>query len=238
MIDFFSGLLTPTIALLAAYIAWQQWQTNHLRLKHELFERRYKLYETITAFIANILARGRVEPNSEMQFLRETKTVVFLFDKGIQRFIEEIYNKAVELYTLGKMENTLTGEKLVHNVDKQREITDWFSEQLNTCTLRFSSFLSFGDRQKMNKNQRRLLLWITMAICFLLAAIAGVLAFGGFYHVAANHGDIFDKVVYTNHLKWIAPAMVVLIAFLLITVIAFVGFWFVLRGKPKSQNNL
>jgi hypothetical protein len=235
MIDFFSGLLTPLIAVLAAYIAWQQWRTNNLRLKHELFERRYKLYEVITSFLANILARGRVDPNSEMQFLRDTKTVIFLFDKRTQQFIQEIYHQAVELYTLGKMENSLGGQQLGNNIDKQREIKDWFSEQLNTCTVRFSPFLSFGGHQTMNENQRRLLFWATISVCLLFAAVAGVLAFAGFQYVAANQGDIFDKVVYNNHLKWIAPLVVVLMGFLLITVIAFVGFWFVLREKLESR---
>jgi hypothetical protein len=162
MIDFFSGLLTPVIAVLAAYIAWQQWRTNNLRLKHELFERRHKLYEVITSFMANILARGTLDPNSEMQFLRDTKTAVFLFDRRIQQFIEETYHKAVELYTLGRMENTFTGEQLVHNVEEQRKIKDWFSEQLNTCTVRFSPFLSFGGDQTMNGSQRKLVLWVTI----------------------------------------------------------------------------
>jgi len=236
MINFFSGLLTPTIALLAAYIAWQQWRTNHLRLKHELFERRYKLYETITAFIAGILARGKVEPNSEMQFLRDTKTVVFLFDKDIQRFIKEIYSNAVELYTLGNMENALTGQELVHNVDKQREIKDWFSEQLNTCTVRFSLFLSFGGDQIMNGNQRKLLLWCTVFICLLLIAIAGILGFAGFDYIEANQGDVFDKVLYQNHLKWIVPLLAVLGGLLLSTLVGFAGFWFALRDELKGRS--
>jgi hypothetical protein len=169
MIDFFSGLLTPTIAVLAAYIAWQQCRTNDLRLKHELFDRRYDLYVKITSYLATILTTGRVEPNSEMQFLRDTKAVDFLFDKRIHAFVHEIYSNAVTLYTLSKMENTFVGDKLAHNIDEQRKIKDWFSEQLNTCTVRFAPFLSFGGHQSMNENQRRLLLWATITVCFFVS---------------------------------------------------------------------
>lgn len=124
MIDLFSGLLTPTIAVLAAYIAWQQWRTNNLRLKHELFNRRYELYEMITFFISGILTRGSVQPNSDTQFLRDTKTAVFLFNKRIQEFIQEIYQKAVTLDTLHTMQDSLGGEQLIHNEDEQRKIKE------------------------------------------------------------------------------------------------------------------
>jgi hypothetical protein len=231
MIDFFSGLLTPLIAVLAAYIAWQQWRTNNLRLKHELFERRYKLYEVITSFIANILSRGRVEPNSEMQFLRDTKTVIFLFDNRIYAFVQEIYHNAVDLYSLGARENSLGGQQLANNVDEQRKIMDWFSEQLGACTVRFSPFLSFGGDQTMNRSQRKLVLWGTVSVCLLLATITGVLAFAGFHYSVANQGDVFDKVVYQNHLRWIVPLITALIGLLVIGLIGFVGLWFVLRDK-------
>ncbi|MGH7794505.1 MAG: hypothetical protein ACREQ2_06370 [Candidatus Binatia bacterium] len=81
----------------------------------------------------------------------------------------------------------------------------------------------------MNENQRRLLFWATIAVCLLLAAIAGILGFAGFHHVAADQGDVFDKVLYQNHLRWIVPLLAVLLGLLLIELIGFVGFWFVLR---------
>ena len=181
MIDFFSGLLTPIIAVLAAYIAWQQWRTNDLRLKHELFDRRYDLYVKITSYLATILTTGRVEPNSEMQFLRDTKAVDFLFDKRIHDFVHEIYSNAVKLYTLNTMENRLTGQALHDN--------------------------ALGGRRTMNGNQRKLLLWSTVSVCLLLMIIAGILGFAGFHYIEANQGDVFDKVLYQKHLTWVVPLL-------------------------------
>jgi len=238
MIDVLSGLLTPIIAVLAAYIAWQQWRTNNLRLKHELFNRRYELYEAITFFISGILTRGTVQPNSETQFLRDTKSVVFLFDKHLQEFIQEIYHKAVEFYALRAMQNsnTLSRDALVDNVQQQRKINDWFSEQLSSCTVRFSPFLSFGGDQTMNGSQRKLVLWVTISVCLLLATIAGILGFAGFHYIAADQGDsVFDTLVYQNHLRWIVPLVTVLLGLLLIGLTGFVGFWFVLRDKREDR---
>jgi hypothetical protein len=54
-IDVLSALLTPTIAILGIYIAYQQWRTNKNRLKLELFDKRYEIFTNIKKFIANIL---------------------------------------------------------------------------------------------------------------------------------------------------------------------------------------
>lgn len=235
MIEVLSGLLTPLIAVLAAYIAWQQWRTNHLRLKHELFDRRYALFEKITSFIAEILVQGKVPANAETRFLRETKTAIFLFGKEIQEFIEEIYRKGADLHALEAMLENLQGDERVRNAAKQREIKDWFSTQLNGCAARFSRFLSFGGDRTMNGAQRKLLCGFTIFASLLLAGVVGILAFASFQGIVSAQGDVFDKVVFKDPLKWIVPALTVLLGLLFIGVVAFVGFWFVLGKKLEHD---
>lgn len=230
-----SGLLTPLIAVLAAYIAWQQWCTNQLRLKHELFDRRYALYEKITSFIAEILVQGKVPANAETRFLRETKTVIFLFGKEIQSFTEEIYRKAVDLHALEATLENLHGEELSRNVAKQREIKDWFSAQLNGCTARFSRFLSFGGDRTMNGPQRKLLCGFTIFVCLLLAGVVGTLAFASFQGIVSAQGDVFDEVVFKDHLKWTVPLLIILLGLLFMGVVGFVGCWFVLGNKLRPN---
>lgn len=41
------GLLTPVIAIVAVYVAWQQWKLNKRRMKLELYERRKAVYEEL-----------------------------------------------------------------------------------------------------------------------------------------------------------------------------------------------
>ncbi len=44
LIDVFSALLTPVIAAIAVYVAYQQWQTNRRRLQLDLYDRRLRIY--------------------------------------------------------------------------------------------------------------------------------------------------------------------------------------------------
>lgn len=140
-IDLFSALLMPTIAILGIYIGIRQWFTNKNKLKLELFDKRHKVFEDITKFMASILTSGRVEEGSDIQFLRDTKSVVFLFDENITKLRDEMYKKAISLEALIKTEKTSTKDELHENIEKQDEIKQWFEEQLNGVDTVFKKYL-------------------------------------------------------------------------------------------------
>ncbi len=140
-IDLLSSLLTPVIAFFGIYIAYQQRAINRNRLKNELFEKRYAVFEKIGAFIANILMSGRVDKGSDFEFLRDTKPAYLLFDKEIKDFTSEIYKNAVNLHCLTTELDSLTGEKRTENIKKQGDIKKWYSEQLNTLDEKFIEYL-------------------------------------------------------------------------------------------------
>jgi hypothetical protein len=39
-VQILQGLLTPVVAIVAVYIAWQQWKANERKFKFEQYERR------------------------------------------------------------------------------------------------------------------------------------------------------------------------------------------------------
>ena len=141
------GVLTPflaptgVLAVVGSLIAFQQWRTNRARLKHELFDRRYEAYLLITQFMADIVTRGKVEPGAEITFLAETKKVYFLFDRRTSNFTQEIFKKSADLYALRAMQENLAGDQLKENVEKQRQLIDWFSSQIKSIEGRFKKFL-------------------------------------------------------------------------------------------------
>jgi hypothetical protein len=58
-LPYFPALLTSIIAGAAAWLTYLQHRTNALRLKHELFERRYKIYDSFRSFISNARLEGK-----------------------------------------------------------------------------------------------------------------------------------------------------------------------------------
>jgi len=55
-----SALLTPTIAAIAAYIAYQQHQTARTKLRHDLYERRAGILRGVLVALAPVFHDGRV----------------------------------------------------------------------------------------------------------------------------------------------------------------------------------
>ena len=140
-IDIFSALLMPTIAILGIYIAIRQWLTNKNKLKLELFDKRYRVFENIMKFIASILSSGRVEEGAAIHFLRDTKVVAFLFDNKIKKLTDEMYTKANKLAALTRTEKTITEDKLHENLEEQDKIKQWFQEQLDGIDNVFKKYL-------------------------------------------------------------------------------------------------
>lgn len=142
LIDIFSALLTPTIAIFGIAIAGLQWRLNRKRLKNELFNRRIELFDRISHYIADVLCHGNVGQGEEMQFFRDTRNVFFIFDKDIEEYVDKIYKKSIALQTFCNLQDSLTGDALRNNVDNQMKIKNWFEKELNGIRPKFQKYLS------------------------------------------------------------------------------------------------
>lgn len=139
-----TAITTSAVAILVAIITWREWVTNRARLRHELFERRYEVYERIGAFLSRVLQEGRVPEGEPERFIRSTRKAYFVFgsDVGIKAFIEQIFKEAVRLHTLDATLESSRGEERSRNIEKQAEIKEWFRQELGGLERRFESYLS------------------------------------------------------------------------------------------------
>lgn len=142
-----TAVMTAAVAVLVAIITWGQWVTNRARLRHELFDRRYAVYEQIAGFIAEILISGSVPKGEPEGFSRRTKTAYFAFscDNDVKLLIKDIYQKAVELHALEATLESLRDDERKKNVEAQRAVKNWFEETLGSLETRFEKYLKLTD---------------------------------------------------------------------------------------------
>jgi hypothetical protein len=95
-----AALLTPVIACVTAYIAWQQHKTNQNQFRLALFERRIKVFNFTGDLIAAVLTQGRVGNDDLNKFLWETRESGFLFGPVVSAYLHELYEKASDVYAL------------------------------------------------------------------------------------------------------------------------------------------
>jgi len=146
--DIFSVFLTPVIAILAVYIAWQQYRINRYKVRIDLFDRRYKIFDTLMNLLGHIAQRGDIADEKLNEFLRSTKESEFLFKKDIPEYLDEIYKNAVDLHCQEEMlksQQLPIGLKRNEVVEKRGKIFDWFTSQFDISRKRFAKYLNFKN---------------------------------------------------------------------------------------------
>ena len=83
LLDVLSGLLTPTIAILASYIAYRQYRTAKAKLKLDLYEKRLKIFKYFKTFIWRRITNLEFVINEHENELKDfeinTTECIFLF---------------------------------------------------------------------------------------------------------------------------------------------------------------
>lgn len=142
-IDYMAALLTPMIAIFGTIIAVQQWRTNRARLKHELFDRRYRQFEVVRDFIGSIMGSGRCNMDQQNRYVQGITGMHFLFDRSMAEYADEaIWRPAVTLDALeSELKGLPPGEERTKIVQQQRELKERLHEELKSLEERFGKYL-------------------------------------------------------------------------------------------------
>jgi hypothetical protein len=144
--------LGPSIAAIvvgsiAGYVAYRQWRTASNRLRFDLFEKRYAMYEKLQDVVGTVLANGTVEYNELGTFYRATRGVEFLFGPEIERYLAEIRDSLGKL--AGHQRQIDVGP--AHNpnygvgVKEAYKINLYLEEQLmKVMRMKFKEYLSLS----------------------------------------------------------------------------------------------
>ena len=129
-----------------AFITVRQWLTDRARLKHELFDRRYAIYQRIEAFPAEIMLSGTVEPGADLEFLQDTKLAYFAFgcDEAVKSIVDKLYCLAVDLHAAEEELPGLTGADRSENIAQQALIKHEFAAASRTLPKIFTKYLKLG----------------------------------------------------------------------------------------------
>lgn len=140
------GLLTPMIAIITTYIAWQQWKAKQLKMKMERYERRLKIYQETHRFISEV-ARELNPTHAQMfGFDSATAEADFIFPIGIRQYLDELFEHANQLHAAKAQYRDYTQEqpsgydhkKVCEDIKRHSE---WFINQPKVAKEKFKPFL-------------------------------------------------------------------------------------------------
>lgn len=90
--------LTVLLGLIAAYVAWKQWDTAHARALLDIFEKRFELYAQLKESL--FAAYGNAATAINMPFFSNVDRVRMLFGPDILEFQNECQQTLVALSIL------------------------------------------------------------------------------------------------------------------------------------------
>lgn len=140
---YLSALLTPTVAVLGTFVAFQQWRTARNKLKFDLFQRRLAAYESVQSFLVSIMTSGKVSAEALSKYAVGTSEVRWLYGPEISAFLREnVWGKALDLQCLdAELEGVPVSEERSANVRKQSEIKKYLHSLSKVVEEKFEPFL-------------------------------------------------------------------------------------------------
>ena len=158
------SMLTPMIAVITVYIAWQQWRLNERKLNLELYDRRLKVYGEVKQILSIILRDAKASYEDLGKFYGAASEADFLFGPEIQNYIEEIYQHGVQLQSWNSQYCDYT--KPIPEGYDHKKVCDgmhselmWLTHQFEPAKQKFKNYLSIehGRVFKLQHNAHQFL---------------------------------------------------------------------------------
>jgi len=147
-IDITTALATPVIALFGIIIAIlqvtinknqarinkNQESINRNRLKHELFDRRYKMFEATRDFLGSIGNASGFEIKKEaiFEYQISIRGAAFVFNKKTAKYMKNICKKVIELRKHQKENDSEKEHELLTWLDQEfYKVEDNFMEEMS-----------------------------------------------------------------------------------------------------------
>lgn len=92
-VTYLSALLTPAVALLAVAVAVAQWRIAKNKLKLDLFERRYAVYQAAVDVMSKTDALGVLSKEEVDRFQVAIRGARFIFDDSVGAYLDETHDR-------------------------------------------------------------------------------------------------------------------------------------------------
>jgi hypothetical protein len=150
MLTTIQSLGVLAIAAVGAWIAFHQMQLAAVKLQHDLYDRRYRVFEAARKMLAEVTTHATAADETMRAFLLGTGDATFLFDDSIAAYLEEMRQHAAKLTSIGiAIEMIPVGDPQRANaVAAKSEHLLWLVAQLDGLAARFKPALQLDARTR------------------------------------------------------------------------------------------
>jgi hypothetical protein len=118
-----SGIFLPIIALIGSLIAYQQYRIAKIKLRFELYQRRFDVYKIFIIFATKVVDSDQIRAE-EYRSLREAFYLAkFLFKESVSKHLQEFIAKSKMLRKLRVAQDEISIGS------EEKDLTIFFQEQ-------------------------------------------------------------------------------------------------------------
>ena len=124
------------VAITVANMRWQS-RLQHQKLRHDLFEKRFEIYQSLQYFIHILVSKGSVATEDVEALTKHARAAEFLFKPPIVALFNEAYHRALDLEVWGSMRSKRGRELPESEKKRYQDTVAWFSTQAATQLKQF-----------------------------------------------------------------------------------------------------
>ena len=133
------------IGIVAASLTWGQWKATRDKLRLDLFEKRYVIYDETQKVLATTLLNGTVTYDEITAYHRKTKGTEFLFEFEVEAYLDELRKHLNQLAYLERSIASNGDTNRSKHIEEARQIKDLLEKAvMGGVRSKFMKYLHFG----------------------------------------------------------------------------------------------
>ena len=142
--------LAIVVAGVVAYISWNQYRIARLRLRLDLFDKRYKVFDGARRMISHVVREAQLPVTVMQEYWTATTDRRFLFGDDVVEYLEQLDKHASRFHAYNEIIRAGAGTdpaKRSEAIEIEHRELEWLSDELLKGGLqaKFAPYLRFDD---------------------------------------------------------------------------------------------
>lgn len=142
------ALMTPMIAILATWIAYQQLRIHKYRGRLDLYEKRFNVFLAVREFLKTAAFNRRPPIEALDQFNMNTAEAPFLFDGDVNKYLHTLQNTYLAIWNISEQqaeEGFSDPQEEGEYIKRRRELRSSMRHQLSEAKNIFLKYLDMSS---------------------------------------------------------------------------------------------
>lgn len=149
-VSIFQAVLVPVIAVIGAWVAIQQMRIAKVKLQHDLYDRRYAVFEAVRRFLNETAANALVSDETLRAFVSGSADAEFLLPDDLAAYLGKISERARKSQSIYRCVPHLpeSSQERKDAINAANLELEWLIAQIEELSPRFRDVLKRDKRSR------------------------------------------------------------------------------------------